>query len=202
MLHTPKKNKWSFLLLWGSLRIRCRVAHTLHWLVLVKKPNSTALWVWSLKSLLQELRKFTPAKNPAQQEIQVLAERESAGITKETIASLAPSGEEKLGGEVLRTWKEAPRKRENCTRCLGHVTGTENLFHLCLSAGKNKEMLTRHASLNPSSSWPVWLCVMVGQPVCLPAHTTVALQTHSIDLANKFRLAATLSRFQAVASEV
>lgn len=201
MLHTPKKNKWSFPLLRGSLRIRWRVAHTLHWLVLVKKPNSTALWVWSLKSLLEELRKFTPAKNPAQQEIQVLAERESAGTTKETIASLTPSGEEKLEWGV-ENMEGGSEKRENGTRCLGHVTGTENLFHLCLSAGRNKEMLTRHASLNPSSSWPVWLCVMVGQPVCLPAHTTVALQTHSIDLANKFRLAATLSRFQAVASEV
>lgn len=140
-------------------------------------------------------------KNPAPQEIQVLARRESAGSTKEAIASLTPSGEERLeqlGG------RERGRKLQGRGRGApeASVPRIENLFHLCFSPGRNKERLTGHASLNSLSSWPVWLRVMVGQPVCLPAHTPLALLTHSIDPANKFRLATTLSQFQAVASEV
>lgn len=48
-----KKGQWSLCFLWGFLRIRCGGAHTLHWLVLVKKPNSTTL---SLKMEFQILQ--------------------------------------------------------------------------------------------------------------------------------------------------
>lgn len=92
------------------------------------------------------------------------------------------------------------RKREECARSPSHWNWKCVPFvSLCR---EKEEMLTRHASLHPLSSWPVWLGVLVGQPVCLPAHTTGALATHSIHAANKFHLAATLPQFQAVASEV
>lgn len=100
-----KKAKCSLLFLWGFLRIRCGGAHTLHWWLLVQTPNSTTL---SLKMRFQILpwrtEKILPSlKNPALQEIQVLARKGSAGSTKEAIASLTPSGEERL--EQLGGWE-------------------------------------------------------------------------------------------------